>query len=49
MSEEESLDGWPPANLESDEWCLEQSLEIVASLLPVIWEIWAAELPVSSK
>ena len=36
MSEEESLDGRPPADLESDEQCLEQSLEIVASPLPVI-------------
>ena len=39
---EESFDGRPPYDLERLEWCLEQSLEILETLQPIIVAIWWA-------
>ena len=44
-----SLEGWPPVDLESDEQCLEWSLEIVEWFKPVDLAIWWVDCPASSR
>ena len=49
MSAGESFHGWPPIDLESDERCLEQILDIEPTLIPVMEEIAGQDCPLSSS